>query len=90
MTRKRTASVSEHQGTARLTYEVHPFIRVGFDYRVTHHGTADAGYDHVCVHQVGKDQKGFFEFYEREILPELKTMRPGRRAAAGAARRKSR
>jgi G6PDH family F420-dependent oxidoreductase len=51
---------------------------------------ADAGYDHVCVHQVGKDQKGFFEFYEREILPELKTIRSGRRAAAGASPRKSR
>jgi coenzyme F420-dependent glucose-6-phosphate dehydrogenase len=23
---------------------------------------ADAGYDHLCIHQVGKDQKGFFEF----------------------------
>jgi hypothetical protein len=32
---------------------------------------ADAGYDHICIHQVGKEQKGFFEFYEREILPHL-------------------
>src|SRR4029453_5953356 len=40
---------------------------------------AEAGYDHVCVHQVGKDQKGFFEFYEQEILPELKKMRPARK-----------
>lgn len=30
----------------------------------------DAGYDHVYVHQVGPDQEGFFDFYEREILPE--------------------
>jgi G6PDH family F420-dependent oxidoreductase len=35
---------------------------------------ADAGYDHVCIHQVGRDQKGFFEFYAEEILPELKSM----------------
>jgi hypothetical protein len=32
---------------------------------------AKAGYDHICVHQVGKEQKGFFEFYEREIVPHL-------------------
>jgi coenzyme F420-dependent glucose-6-phosphate dehydrogenase len=32
----------------------------------------DAGYDHVYVHQVGPDQDGFFELYEREILPELR------------------
>ncbi len=31
----------------------------------------DAGYDHVYVHQVGPDQDGFFDFYERQILPEL-------------------
>lgn len=29
----------------------------------------DAGYDHVYVHQVGPDQEGFFDFYEREVLP---------------------
>jgi coenzyme F420-dependent glucose-6-phosphate dehydrogenase len=32
---------------------------------------AEAGYDHVYVHQVGPDQGGFFDFYEREILPKL-------------------
>jgi coenzyme F420-dependent glucose-6-phosphate dehydrogenase len=32
---------------------------------------ADAGYDHVYVHQVGPDQEGFFRFYEQEILPKL-------------------
>jgi coenzyme F420-dependent glucose-6-phosphate dehydrogenase len=47
----------------------------------------DSGYDHVCVHQVGKDQKGFFDFYEHEILPELKTLRAGRRPAAASARK---
>ena len=33
---------------------------------------ADAGYDHVYVHQIGPDQEGFFAFYEREILPEAR------------------
>ena len=32
---------------------------------------AEAGYSHVYVHQVGPDQDGFFEFYEREILPNV-------------------
>jgi G6PDH family F420-dependent oxidoreductase len=32
----------------------------------------DAGYDHVYVHQVGDDQEGFFDFYEREILPRFR------------------
>ena len=32
---------------------------------------ADAGYDHVCIHQVGPDQEGFIEFYEREVLPKI-------------------
>lgn len=29
---------------------------------------ADAGFDHVYVHQVGPDQEGFIDFYEREVL----------------------
>ena len=29
----------------------------------------DAGYDHVCVHQIGPDQSGFMNFYQREVLP---------------------
>jgi coenzyme F420-dependent glucose-6-phosphate dehydrogenase len=32
---------------------------------------AEAGFDHVCVHQVGPDQEGFFRFYSREVLPRL-------------------
>jgi coenzyme F420-dependent glucose-6-phosphate dehydrogenase len=28
----------------------------------------DAGFDRVYIHQVGPDQDGFFEFYEREVL----------------------
>jgi G6PDH family F420-dependent oxidoreductase len=40
---------------------------------------AAAGYDHVCIHQVGKDQKGFFEFYADEVLPKLKSIGSPRR-----------
>jgi G6PDH family F420-dependent oxidoreductase len=32
---------------------------------------ADAGYDHVFIHQVGPDQEGFLRFYERELRPRL-------------------
>src|SRR5690348_8303268 len=31
---------------------------------------ADAGFDHIYVHQVGPDQDGFFRFYAAEVLPE--------------------
>lgn len=31
----------------------------------------DAGFDHVCVHQIGPDQAGFFDFYQREVLPQV-------------------
>jgi len=36
---------------------------------------ARTGYDHVCIHQVGPDQEGFFAFYEREVLPRLTSLR---------------
>ena len=32
---------------------------------------AKAGFDSVCVHQVGPDQEGFMRFYAKEILPKL-------------------
>jgi G6PDH family F420-dependent oxidoreductase len=32
---------------------------------------AEAGFDHVWVHQIGPDQEGFFQFYEKEVLPKL-------------------
>lgn len=32
---------------------------------------AQAGYDHVFIHQVGPNQQDFFEFYEREILSHV-------------------
>ncbi len=31
----------------------------------------DAGYTHIWIHQIGPDQDGFFDFYEKEILPAL-------------------
>jgi G6PDH family F420-dependent oxidoreductase len=31
----------------------------------------DAGCDHVYVHQIGPDQDGFFELYERAVLPRF-------------------
>jgi coenzyme F420-dependent glucose-6-phosphate dehydrogenase len=31
----------------------------------------DAGYSHVYVHQVGPDQPGMIDFYEREVLPRF-------------------
>ena len=34
-----------------------------------------AGYDHVCIHQVGPDQAGFLRFYEREIVPKVGKLR---------------
>ena len=34
---------------------------------------AEAGYDHVYIHQIGPDQEGFFGFAEREILPRFRT-----------------
>ena len=36
---------------------------------------AQAGYDHVCIHQVGSDQAGFMRFYAREILPNLRKLK---------------
>jgi coenzyme F420-dependent glucose-6-phosphate dehydrogenase len=49
---------------------------------------AKAGYDHICVHQVGKEQKGFFDFYAKEILPELKSIAAGPRRKAVRRRRR--
>ena len=38
---------------------------------------ADAGFDHVYVHQVGPDQEGFLDFYVREILPATESLEAG-------------
>ena len=32
---------------------------------------ADAGYDHLYIHQIGPHQEGFFEFYKEQVLPKL-------------------
>jgi coenzyme F420-dependent glucose-6-phosphate dehydrogenase len=32
---------------------------------------AEAGFDHVYVHQVGPDQEALFRFYQHEILPKI-------------------
>jgi coenzyme F420-dependent glucose-6-phosphate dehydrogenase len=32
----------------------------------------DASADHVHLHQVGPDQTGFFNFYQKEIVPALR------------------
>ena len=42
-------------------------------------GYLDAGIDHVYLHQIGPDQRGFVDFAQRELLPVL---RKARRAAA--------
>jgi G6PDH family F420-dependent oxidoreductase len=34
----------------------------------------DAGYDEIYVNQIGPDQRGFFDFYATEILPQLKSL----------------
>ena len=36
---------------------------------------ADAGFDHVYVHQVGPDQESFFDFYATDVLPEAEAIR---------------
>ena len=33
--------------------------------------SVDAGFDHVYIHQIGPDQDGFFDFFERELAPRL-------------------
>ena len=32
---------------------------------------ADAGYDHVYIHQVGPDQDGFIDFMARDVMPRV-------------------
>ena len=45
----------------------------------------DAGFDHVYVHQVGRDQEGFLEFYEREIMDSAQELVPARARQEAAA-----
>lgn len=32
---------------------------------------ANAGFDHIAIHQIGPEQEGFFRFYERKVLPKV-------------------
>jgi coenzyme F420-dependent glucose-6-phosphate dehydrogenase len=38
----------------------------------------EAGFDRVYLHQVGPDQKGFFDFYEREVLSAVEVLQDGK------------
>jgi G6PDH family F420-dependent oxidoreductase len=38
---------------------------------------ASAGFDGVWVHQIGPDQQGFFDFYEKEVLPQFSARKAG-------------
>jgi hypothetical protein len=35
---------------------------------------AEAGFDHVYIHQVGPEQEACIRFYEREIFPALRQL----------------
>jgi coenzyme F420-dependent glucose-6-phosphate dehydrogenase len=43
---------------------------------------AEAGFDHVYVHQVGPEQNGFIDFYESDVLVEASRLEPARQRAA--------
>jgi hypothetical protein len=49
-----------------------------------------AGYTHVCLHQIGPDQEQFVDFYQQEILPALRGRKAPRsrtmRSTTGRAR----
>jgi coenzyme F420-dependent glucose-6-phosphate dehydrogenase len=36
----------------------------------------DAGYDHLCIHQIGPKQEAFLDLCAREILPHLRQLEP--------------
>ena len=38
---------------------------------------ADAGFDHIGIHQIGPDQDGFIRFWTRELQPALKDVMTG-------------
>jgi coenzyme F420-dependent glucose-6-phosphate dehydrogenase len=44
----------------------------------------EAGFDHVYIHQVGPDQEGFLDFYERDVLPAAASLQPRQEARARA------
>jgi hypothetical protein len=74
------ADVSEEQIAAMIPCgpDPEPILRSIAKY-------ADAGYDHVYLHQVGPEQLGFLEFAERSLLPNVpvgpvKEVKPRRRS----------
>ncbi|MDQ3876898.1 MAG: TIGR03557 family F420-dependent LLM class oxidoreductase [Actinomycetota bacterium] len=34
----------------------------------------DAGYDHLCIHQIGPDQDSFISFYRDEVIPKIRQL----------------
>lgn len=44
----------------------------------------DAGYDHICIHQIGPKQEQFMEFYAREIFPRFAKPLSGGKAPRAA------
>jgi coenzyme F420-dependent glucose-6-phosphate dehydrogenase len=59
-----TKDVTEEEIAAQIVCgpEAEPYLSAIGEY-------ADAGFDHVYLHQVGPDQEGFLKFAKREILP---------------------
>lgn len=51
---------------------------------------AEAGYTHVCLHQVGPDQEKFIDFCQQEILPALRPGKAQHRRTAGPQSRRAR
>lgn len=45
---------------------------------------AAAGFDELYVQQIGEQQEEFFDFYAREVLPEVRRRAPAQPAPAGA------
>jgi coenzyme F420-dependent glucose-6-phosphate dehydrogenase len=41
----------------------------------------EAGYDHICVHQIGPNQEAFMDFYAREIFPRIENISRSKLAA---------
>ena len=50
---------------------------------------AQAGFDHVHIHQIGPDQESAIRFYEREILPQVGRIAVGARVCTGVQSRGS-
>lgn len=61
--------LSEEQATESIPCgpDPEPYLESFGKYR-------DAGYDHLYFHQIGPDQAGFLTFFERELLPRLRSL----------------